>query len=212
MAAFERADLYVVITESFCAGRSALEVLAQVLEAGVRLVQMREKEMSDRNLYGRAMEFRRLTAAAGALFIVDDRVDIALAAGADGVHVGQDDLPVSLARRLAPELIIGASTHCLEEALAAQEAGASYVNLGPIFTTQTKPTTAPLGPEIIAGIVPRLRIPWTTMGGIKSSNIDQVVALGARHPAVMTAVTAAEDVAVAVRELGEKILGEKIKE
>ncbi len=205
MAAFEKADLFVVITESFCAGRSALEVLAQVLEAGVRLVQVREKEMSDRNFYRRAVEFRRLTAAAGALLIVDDRVDIALAAGADGVHVGQDDLPVSLARRLAPELIIGASTHNLDEALAAQEAGASYVNLGPIFATQTKPTTPPLGPEMIAAIVPRLRIPWTTMGGIKSSNLDQVVALGARHPAVMTAVTAAEDVAVAARELGEKI-------
>ena len=205
MAAFERADLYVVITESFCAGRSALEVLAQVLEAGVRLVQMREKALSDRNLYERAVAFRRVTAAAGALFIVDDRVDIALAAGADGVHVGQDDLPVSLARRLAPELIIGASTHNLEEALAAQDAGASYVNLGPIFATQTKPATVPLGPEIIAGIVPHLKIPWTSMGGIKSSNIDQVVALGARHPAVMTAVTAAQDVAGAARKLREKI-------
>lgn len=205
MAAFERADLYVVITESFCAERSALEVLAQVLEAGVRLVQMREKALSDRNLYERAVAFRRVTSAAGALFIVDDRVDIALAAGADGVHVGQDDLPVSLVRRLAPELIIGASTHNLEEALAAQDAGASYVNLGPIFATQTKPTTVPFGPEMIAGIAPRLGIPWTTMGGIKSSNIDQVVALGARHPAVMTAVTAAQDAAGAARKLREKI-------
>jgi thiamine-phosphate pyrophosphorylase len=205
MAAFAKTDLYVVITEAFCAGRTALEVLARALDAGVRLVQMREKDMDGGQLYLRAVEFRRLTAAAGALFIVNDRVDIALAAGADGVHLGQDDMPVSAVRRLAPELVIGASTHSLEEALAAQEAGASYVNIGPIFATQTKPTTAPFGPEVIDGIVPRLRIPWTTMGGIKGSNIDQVVSRGARHPAVMTAVTAAEDVAGTVRKLREKI-------
>jgi thiamine-phosphate pyrophosphorylase len=205
LAAFAQTDLYVVITEAFCAGRTALEVLAKVLEAGVGLVQMREKELDGRQLYLRAVEFRRLTSAAGALLIVNDRVDIALAVGADGVHLGQSDLPVKAARKIAPHLIVGASTYGLEEALAAQEAGASYVNLGPIFATQTKPATVPLGPEVIPGIGPRLNIPWTTMGGIKSSNIDEVVSRGARHPAVMTAVTAAADVAGAARELRKKI-------
>ena len=205
LAAFAETDLYVVITEAFCAGRTALEVLAQALAAGVRLVQLREKDMDGRRFYGRAVEFRRMTTAAGALLIVNDRVDIALAAGADGVHVGQDDLPVGAVRKIAPQLIVGASTHSLEEALAAQEAGASYVNIGPIFATQTKPTTVPLGPEVIDKIAPRLRIPWTTMGGITSSNIDQVVARGARHRAVMTAVTAAADPTAAARLLREKI-------
>ncbi len=201
MAAFEQADLYVVITEAFCAGRSALEVLAQTLSAGVRLVQLREKEWDDLRLYQRALEFRRQTAAAGALLIVNDRLDLALAAGADGVHLGQDDLPIVPARRIAPELIIGASTHSLKEALAAQEAGASYLNLGPIFATQTKAGATPLGVEAIDRIAPRLRIPWTTMGGIKSSNIGRVVSLGARHPAVMTAVTAAQDPLAAALQL-----------
>ncbi len=201
MAAFEQADLYVVITEAFCAGRSALEVLAQTLAAGVRLVQLREKEWDDLRLYQRALEFRRQTAAAGALLIVNDRLDLALAAGADGVHLGQDDLPIVPARQIAPELIIGASTHSLKEALAAQEAGASYLNLGPIFATQTKAGATPLGVEAIDRIAPRLRIPWTTMGGIKSSNIGRVVSLGARHPAVMTAVTAAQDPLAAALQL-----------
>ena len=205
LAAFDQADLYVVITEAFCAGRAALEVLAMTLAAGVRLIQLREKEMADGLLYGRALEFRRQTAAAGALLIVDDRVDIALAAGADGVHLGQDDLPLDAARRLAPELIIGASTHSLEEALAAQEAGASYLNIGPIFPTQTKSIPAPLGPEAIDQIAPRLRIPWTTMGGIKSANISRVVRRGARHPAVMTAVTAAADPTAAALQLRQMI-------
>jgi thiamine-phosphate pyrophosphorylase len=206
LAAFAAADLYVVITEAFCAGRPALEVLDRALAAGVRLVQMREKDWDGRRLYLQAVEFRRLTAAAGALFIVNDRVDIALAAGADGVHLGQDDLPVGAVRQIAPHLIIGASTHSLDEALSAQDAGASYVNIGPIFATQTKATPhGPLGPEAIEVIAPHLRIPWTTMGGITSANIDQVISRGARHPAVVTAVTKAADPAAAARLLREKI-------
>ncbi len=208
MAAFEQADLYVVITEAFCAGRSALEVLAQTLSAGVRLVQLREKEWDDLRLYQRALEFRRQTAAAGALLIVNDRLDLALAAGADGVHLGQDDLPIVPARQIAPELIIGASTHSLKEALAAQEAGASYLNIGPIFPTQTKSIPPPIGLEAIDQITPGLRIPWTTMGGIKSSNIGRVVSRGVRHPAVMTAVTAAQDPFAAALQL-RKIIKER---
>jgi thiamine-phosphate pyrophosphorylase len=154
LALFDQADLYVVITEAHCAGRSALEVLAKVLAAGVRLVQLREKELTGRQLYERALAFRRETAAAGALLLINDRLDIALAVEADGVHLGQDDLPIRAARRIAPDLLIGASTHSLEEALAAQEAGASYVNLGPIFPTPTKEAATFLGPEMIDRIAP----------------------------------------------------------
>ncbi len=206
LAAFERADLYVVITQAFCAGRSGLTVLDQVLAAGVGIVQLREKDLADRRLYELAMDFRRRTEAGGALLIIDDRLDIALAAGADGVHLGQEDLPVAAARRIAPELIIGASSHSLEEALAAQEAGAGYVNIGPIFATATKPAASPLGPEAIAAIAPRLRIPWSVMGGIHQGNIAQVLARGARHPAVMSAVTVAAEVGAAARALREAIL------
>lgn len=206
LAAFQQADLYVVITEAFCAGRTSLEVLDQVLAAGVSIVQLREKDLEDRGLYELALAYRRRTAAAGALLIIDDRLDIALAAGADGVHLGQTDLPVAAARRLAPDLLIGASTHSLKEALTAQEAGASYVNIGPIFPTATKPDAVFLGVEAIPRIVPHLRIPWTTMGGINQGNIAQVVAQGARHPAVMSAVTAAADVTAAARALREAII------
>ena len=202
---FHEADLYVVITEALCVGRSALEILEMTLAAGVRLVQLREKDLNSRHLYELAVEFRRQTKAAGALLIINDRLDIALAADADGVHLGQEDLPLEVARRLGPELLIGASTHSLEEALAAQEAGASYVNIGPIFATLTKETATLLGPEIIDRIAPQLSIPWTTMGGIKTTNIDQVVGRGARHPGVITAVTAASDPTAAARELRQMI-------
>ena len=206
LAAFAQADLYVVITQPFCAGRTSLTVLDQVLTAGVGIVQLREKDLEGRRLYELAVEFRRRTEAAGALLIIDDRVDIALAAGADGVHLGQEDLPVAAARAIASDLIIGASTHSLEEALAAQEAGAGYVNIGPIFSTATKPAAIPLGIEAIQRIAPRLRIPWSTMGGINQGNIAQVVARGARHPAVMSAVTAASDVSAAAWILRKAII------
>jgi thiamine-phosphate pyrophosphorylase len=209
LAVFDAADLYVVITTAFCAGRAALLVLEETLAAGVRLVQMREKELGGLALCELAREFRQRTAAAGALLIIDDRLDIALASGADGVHLGQEDLPVKAARSIAPELIIGASTHSLEEALAAEAAGASYVNIGPIFATPTKPHMTPLGPEALDRITPHLRIPWSTMGGINQGNISQVVARGARHPAVMSAVTAAADPKEAAAALRRIILAGK---
>ncbi len=207
MAAFAEAGLYVVITGEFCARRAATDVLARALEVGVRLVQLREKAMADRDLYRLALTFRRLTADNDALFIMNDRIDIALAADADGVHLGQDDFPIDAARKLGPELIVGCSTHSLQEAVSAQEAGASYVNIGPIFSTQTKAhANGALGPDAIAGIAPHLTIPWSVMGGIKESNVGLVLEQGARVVAVVTAVTAAEDVRAACQVLRKKII------
>jgi len=202
LARFDETDLYVVITEAFCAGRPALDVLEGALRGGARLIQFREKDGSARDVYRQALAFQQRCAESGAVLIIDDRVDLALAIGADGVHLGMSDLPIEAARAIAPDLIIGASSHCLDEALAAQEAGASYVNIGPIFVTQTKSVpTGALGPQAIDDIAPRLTIPWTTMGGIKEHNIREVVARGAKHPAVVTAVTAAEDPEAATRAL-----------
>jgi thiamine-phosphate pyrophosphorylase len=113
---------------------------------------------------------------------------------------------VAAARRIAPDLIVGASSHGLEEVLAAQAAGAGYVNIGPIFPTATKPNAGVLGVEAIPRLTPHLTIPWSTMGGINGGNIGQVVARGARHPAVMSAVTAAADVLSAARALRETII------
>ena len=199
MALFSSVDLYVVVTEAFCAGRSAVEILDKILEAGVRAVQLREKDMNDGPLYDLALKFRELTSNKNALLLINDRIDIGLAAGADGVHLGQGDLPAEVARIIAPEMIVGCSTHSVHEAVSAQRAGASYVNIGPIFATQTKSgTISALGPEIIDAVSPHLSIPWTVMGGIKESNIAQVLERGAKRVAVVTAVTAAHDVRAAV--------------
>lgn len=207
MARFDKADLYVVITEAFCAGRPALDVLDAVLGAGVKLIQFREKDMDGSELFRQAKAFRERTRAHDAVLIIDDRIDVALAVDADGVHLGQNDLPIQAACNIGPDLVIGASCHNLDEALAAQRYGASYVNIGPIFATETKAvSTGPLGPEAIDVIAPHLRIPFTTMGGIKAHNIEEVVGRGARHPAVVTAVTAAVDPYQAASTLRQAIL------
>ena len=203
---FESGALYVVITDSLCAGRSGLDILDACLVAGVRLIQFREKSGPDRILYEKARAFRERTRAAEALLIVDDRVDLALAVEADGVHLGQEDMPLSVARQIAPGLILGASTHSLKEALEAQRAGADYVNIGPLFPTGTKAAAAgPVGPQMIAAVRPRLRIPFTCMGGIKPENVHLPLAQGARICAVVTAVTAAPDPRAAAEDLIRRI-------
>ena len=206
MPRFDASDLYVVITEAFCGGRSCLEVLDAVLNAGVTLVQYREKDWVDLKLFTIGEEFRRKTEAAGALLIVNNRIDLALAIEADGVHLGQSDMPVPVARRIAPGLIFGVSTHSLDDAETARKEGASYYNIGPIFSTNTKELTMEaLGPEAIESIAPGIDLPFTCMGGIKPDNIHEVLSRGAKHPAVVTAVTQQDDITAAARGLREHI-------
>ena len=203
---FLEVDLYPVTCERLSVGRSDLAVLQAAIAGGARIIQLREKDISTTELYRLAVAFRKRTAEAGMLLVINDRVDIALAAGADGVHLGQDDLPLTAARAIAPELLIGISAHSRGEALRAQEEGADYVNIGPIFPTRTKEgVTTFLGPEAIPAIAAGLTIPFTVMGGITGANINEVIVCGARRVAVVTAVTEAADMAGAVASLREQI-------
>jgi thiamine-phosphate pyrophosphorylase len=136
------------------------------------------------------------------LLIINDYVDVALECGADGVHLGQDDTPPREARGLAPELILGVSTHSLSEALDAQKAGASYINIGPIFQTGTKSLPMePLGLELAKSIASEIEIPFTVMGGIKARHIPGLASLGAAGIAMVTEITQAANVAEKTREL-----------
>ncbi|MHC1728830.1 MAG: thiamine phosphate synthase [Syntrophobacteraceae bacterium] len=204
---FQTVDIYPVTCEKLSNGRSDLEILEGLVQGGARLVQLREKGLCERDFFRLAEKFRERTARAGMLLIINDRVDVAIAVGADGVHLGQEDFPVPAARKIGPALLIGASSHDLAEALRAQHEGADYVNIGPIFPTGTKEGIEHfLGPEAIRGIIPRLNIPFTVMGGIKESNINEVLSAGARKVAVVTAIAQAPDVAEAVRTLRGMIM------
>ena len=190
---FEENSVYPVITSDFCAGRSPLVILQGVLEGGARVVQIREKSMADGPYLELLMAARKLTEAFGALLIADDRLDAALLAGADGVHLGQDDLPCAAARSLAPDLVIGVSTHNREELLAAQRDGCSYLNIGPIFPTGTKSLPmAALGLETLRRLAPEVHVPFSVMGGIKYSHLAELRENGARHIAAVTAFSQAE--------------------
>jgi thiamine-phosphate pyrophosphorylase len=206
--AFRSVDLYPVIGERFCSGRSSAEVLKGVILGGARIVQFREKDFPEHEIFRRAEQYRRITADAGILLVINDRVDIAMAVDADGVHLGQDDIPPEAARRIAPGLLIGVSTHSMEEALTAREGGADYVNVGPIFPTNTKQgIIRTLGPEAVTEIGERIELPYTVMGGIKEENLHEVLSRGARRVAVVTAVTQAPDVAKTTRSFIERISG-----
>lgn len=194
--------VYPVLTEAFCDGRSSLDVLDAALRGGARIVQLREKNRPRNEITEMARRFREATARHGALLIVNDFVDIAMECGADGVHLGQEDTPCAEAKRMAPDLLVGVSTHCIAEAVRAQEDGADYVNIGPIFSTRTKENlVAPLGTDSLKEIAARISIPFTVMGGIKAHHIPELVAAGARLVGMVTEITRALDVEATTRRL-----------
>lgn len=199
---FQQIDIYPVVSSEFTAGRSDLDVLSAIIAGGAKIVQLREKALSKRDFFLLAEQFRTLTNKHDVLLIINDHLDIALGVDADGVHLGQDDLPLEVARRLAPDMIIGASTHNQREADLACRQGADYVNLGPIYATQTKSLSMnPLGPEIITTVGSRLDIPFTVMGGIKERHIPELMSLGASKIAMVTEITQAEDIEERVKQL-----------
>jgi thiamine-phosphate pyrophosphorylase len=196
--------IYPVITGKFCNGRSQVDVLKAVLSGGAKIVQLREKEISKRELLGLAGTFRELTSHAGAIFIMNDHLDIAMAVGADGVHLGQDDLPCSVARELAPDMIIGISTHNATEIKVAEADGATWINIGPIFTTGTKEVGIdPLGIEYLRQS--RTSLPFSVMGGIKEHNIRDLLQAGAGTIAMVTEITMAEDIEGTTKRLQQII-------
>lgn len=194
--------LYVVTDAGLSRGRSHRAVIEAAIVGGATVVQYREKHASTRHMIEEALELRDLTRRAGVPLIVNDRVDVALAVDADGVHVGQDDMPVALARRLIGNKLLGVSAHSLSEALQAVRDGADYLGVGPIFATTTKPDAAsPIGLDGLRAIRQHVLIPIVAIGGINPANAADVMRAGADGIAVVSAVVAADDVTAAARQL-----------
>ncbi|ABY33624.1 MAG TPA: thiamine phosphate synthase [Chloroflexus aurantiacus] len=194
--------LYVVTDAGLSRGRSHRAVIEAAIVGGATVVQYREKHASTRQMIEEALELRDLTRRAGVPLIVNDRVDVALAVDADGVHVGQDDMPVALARRLIGNKLLGVSAHNLSEALQAVRDGADYLGVGPIFATTTKPdAAAPIGLDGLRAIRQHVSIPIVAIGGINQANAADVMRAGADGIAVVSAVVAADDVTAAARQL-----------
>lgn len=187
--------IYPVSCEKLACGRSDEEWLNAVLAGGARIVQLRDKLSDDRTLLAKAKIFRKKTNETGALFIVNNRLDIALLAAADGIHLGNSDLPAEEVRALAPDLIIGVSANTKEQAASAKERGASYYNIGPLFPTSTKSGLSTfIGVEAIGAYSAASDLPFTVMGGIKLEHIPLLAEYQARRIAVVTALTQATDI------------------
>lgn len=195
--------VYVITGSHPSMERSVVDVVRQAIAGGAHLIQLRDKSASTRKLVETGRVIREITAAAGTVFLVNDRVDIAQAVEADGVHLGQDDLPAELARQiLGPGKIVGVSVETPAEARDAQEAGADYVAAGPIFATSTKPDAGkPYGPGLIGRIKAATKLPVVAIGGINASNLAEVVRAGADGVAVISAVASQPDIIAAVCEL-----------
>lgn len=202
-------DLYVIITTNLGGGRPALELVRQALAGGATAIQLREKDLPARELVALGREIRRLTRAAGATFIVNDRLDVALAVDADGVHIGQEDLPARIARQLlGAGKILGISTGTVLEARQAVADGADYLGVGSIYATRSKGDAGePIGLAGLKAIRAAVTIPVVAIGGINSNNAADVIAAGADGVAVVSAVIGAPDVAAAARELLAAVRG-----
>ena len=203
---FSEVDIYPVTGRSLWGDMRDEEVIAELARGGAKIVQLREKNLKTRDYYDLAVLYRIETRRHGMALIINDRLDIALAAEADGVHLGADDLPVRAARELlGPGSIIGGSSHSLEQALMVQDEGATYVNIGPLFPTPTKLGAKPIGLNEVKKAVSLLSIPFTVMGGVTLENLDSVLDAGARKIGVVSAIFGSGDIESATREFKRRI-------
>jgi thiamine-phosphate pyrophosphorylase len=201
-------SVYVITDRAAAGGRAIPEVVQAALRGGATVVQLREKVGSARELIALGRALHAATQAAGVPLIVNDRVDVALAIEAEGVHVGVDDMPVSLARRLlGPGRLVGYSPDTLEGALQGQREGADYLGIGDLFGTPTKPDAGePIGLEGLAAVVGTVSIPVVAIGGITAENAAAAVRAGAAGVAVISAVMGAADPEAAARRLRRAVL------
>ncbi|MBI2523270.1 thiamine phosphate synthase [Candidatus Woesearchaeota archaeon] len=197
-------NLYVITESAISKGRSNEFVVKEAIKGGAEIIQLREKQWDKNKIKKEAIKLLEICRKNNVLFIVNDYVDVTLEIGADGVHLGQLDMPIKEARKICGDkLIIGLSTHSIEQAIKADKEDVDYITIGPIFKTRAKDYT--VGTRLIKEIVSKVSKPLIAIGGINKSNIDEVLAQGVRNVAVISAVVAAENVKEAAKEIVEKI-------
>lgn len=196
--------LYVITESSISKGRSNEEIVRGAISGGAKIIQLREKKWSKEKVKEEAIKLLKICRKNNVLFIVNDYIDIALEIGADGVHLGQSDTPIKEARKLCNDnLIIGLSTHSVEQAIKADKEDVDYITIGPIFNTRAKDYT--VGIKIIKKVMEKIKKPVIAIGGINKNNIDNVLDLGVKSIAVISAVVSAADVEKAAMELVNSI-------
>ena len=202
MKRLEKGSLYVITDSKVQKGRGHLEVLTEAVRGGASVIQLRDKEAPDEVLINVGKELRKVCDRFKALLIVNERIHVAKAVSADGLHIGQEDISFPEARKqLGHRTLLGVSTHSLAQARRAVEAGADYIGVGPIFKTPTKPAYPPVGIQLIREIREEMQVPFVAIGGIDLTNVKDVLAAGAYSIAVVRAVVGQEDVYDATQKL-----------
>lgn len=204
-----QARLYGILDLGYVTPDAAAGTVQAMLSGGVQLLQLRGKEQPREVLRAVALEIAPLLREAGVPLIINDDAQLAAELGADGVHLGQDDLPLAQARAmLGPDAILGKSTHSLAHAIAAENEGADYIGVGPIFATPTKPGRQPVGLELIAKINAAVSLPRFCIGGIKEENLPEVMAAGAERVVIVSGILQSADVAAYCRRVREQLAGD----
>ncbi|HKK32284.1 MAG TPA: thiamine phosphate synthase [Desulfomicrobiaceae bacterium] len=203
-----KTGLYCLTAEKFSRGRSNIDVVREMLEAGVKIIQYREKNKDMRDKYEECLAIREMTRHAGACFIVNDDIHLAMVVDADGVHVGQEDLPVAAVRSLVgQERIIGLSTHSPAQAREAVELGVDYIGVGPIYSTKTKDNVCDaVGLEFLTYVATSIDLPFVAIGGIKTGNVAEPVRHGATCVALVTEIVGARDIQNTIRKVRSAML------
>lgn len=200
-------DLYCITAEEHSRGRSNIEVVKEMINSGVKVIQYREKDKKPIHKYFECLEIRAITKDASVTFIVNDDIDIAMLVKADGVHIGQDDLPIEKVRELVgKDMIIGLSTHSPKQAQEAVKRGADYIGVGPIYKTYTKKDVCdPVGLSYLSYVVQNIPIPHVAIGGIKEHNMMEVVKHGAKCIAMVTEIVGADSIEEKIKNIKENM-------
>ncbi len=206
MKSVDDIHLYCFTPGPFGKGKDPLAMVEAEIRGGSDVIQLREKQMSKRDRLEFGMKVRELTRRHGVMFIVNDDVDLALILGADGVHLGQNDIPIQFARPLMGEKIIGVSTHSLDQVMEAVNAGADYIGFGPIFGTNTKEDTEPVvGVGLLSRVKNICSIPYVAIGGITKENLVEVVAAGCNRVAIISDIFTANNIEEKCREIKRQL-------
>ncbi len=203
LAYFKNPNLYCITAENISLGRKNVEVVKMILDAGVRIIQYREKKKSLREKYEEALILRKLTYEYDAILIINDHLDLCKMVEGDGVHLGQDDYPIPIARSfLGEDYIIGVTVHNIEQIIKAYKEGADYLGLGPIFESYTKENPhPPIGLEILNWATSHIKIPIVAIGGIKESNLPLVLKNGGKCVAMVSEIVSSENIKEKIKKI-----------
>lgn len=198
----KRSRLYLILDKTVFAGRSLESLCSKISASKIGIIQLRDKSSVKKDVLSLAITLAKRLRTSGTLFIVNDYPDVAILSGADGLHLGQTDLPIRQARKiLGKDKIIGISCHNLRQALEAQRQGADYIGIGPVYATATKPEYRPIGLKVLRQLKNRIKIPYFAIGGIREGNIKNVVSAGVTRVAVCRAILKSKNIQRTAKEL-----------